>query len=211
MVKFRGTLENPCLSFQSSDHALYSSTSRTASSCGTIELTRWRGGHHHLHQPRYLALVDFALRHLPIQPVDDNQIERWNNDGILPKIPLSPEASVRKRYSLRCPTGRVARPPQISIAARLRIGVRPRARPHPIFWNHLRAVPSAPVKIKQGKARKVPRAHVKRICREACIPAANVMPVAWFEILHADGLRNLPVECIEDLSACRLLVDVAES
>src|ERR1700733_5781624 len=125
-------------------------------------------------------------------------------------MPLGPEAPFRKRYSLRCPARRVARPPQISVAAGLRIGVRRCARLNPILRNHLSVFPSAPMKEKQGKTRKVPRAHVEWICWEARIRAGEVMPVLRSEVLHSDGLRNLSIECIEDRRACRLLVDVTE-
>src|SRR5580693_3286908 len=88
--------------------------------------------------------------------------------------------------------------------------MRPGARLHPIFWNHLRVVPSAPMKVKQGKARKVSCAHIEWVCWEARIRAGEITSVVRLEILHANRLRDLPIESLEDLSACRLLVDVAE-
>src|SRR5580704_13980285 len=88
--------------------------------------------------------------------------------------------------------------------------MRPGARLHPIFWNHLRVVPSAPMKVKQGKARKVSCAHIEWVCWEARIRAGEITSVVRLEILHANRLRDLPIESLEDLRACRLLVDVAE-
>ncbi len=61
-----------------------------------------------------------------------------------------------------------------------------------------------------GKARKIPRAHIEEIGRKARIGARDVKTVARAEILHPNGLRNLPVERVEDLLARRSFIDVAE-
>jgi hypothetical protein len=64
--------------------------------------------------------------------------------------------------------------------------------------------------IKQGKTRKVSRAHVEDVCREPRIGTGDVMSIARCEILHSDRLCDLPIERVEDLPARRCLIDVAE-
>jgi hypothetical protein len=66
------------------------------------------------------------------------------------------------------------------------------------------------MQIKQGESRKVSGAHLEGICREARILAGDVMSVARSEILHSNRLSDLSIECVEDLRARRLLIDVAE-
>ena len=67
-----------------------------------------------------------------------------------------------------------------------------------------------PLKVGQGKRRKVSSAHVEGIRREARIAAGDVMSVTRPEILHADGLSDLAAEGVEDFGARGLLIDVAE-
>src|SRR5271156_2326614 len=67
------------------------------------------------------------------------------------------------------------------------------------------------MKVKQGKTGKVSSAHVEEIGREARICDGDVMPVARPEILHSDGLCNLPIERVKDLCARRRFIDEAES
>lgn len=66
------------------------------------------------------------------------------------------------------------------------------------------------MKIEKSKAREVSRAHLENIGWEPRIGAADVFSVAWREILHSNRLRDLAIECVEDLRAGGLLVDVAK-
>src|ERR1039457_1496587 len=123
---------------------------------------------------------------------------------------FGPEAALRKGNMLPLAAGRVAGPPQISIASRPCIGIGARTRPHPVRRNHLHPVPTAPMKEEQTKPRKIPGARIKYIRRKPRIPAADVFAVAWFEVLHSNWLRNSAVKRVAYSFSRRLLVDEAQ-
>ena len=78
----------------------------------------------------------------------------------------------------------------------------------PIFRNHLGVVPFAAMKVKQGKTREIACAHVEDIGGETRIGAGDVMPVTRAEVLHANGLRDLAIEGVEDFRTGGVFVKV---